>query len=235
MIQKKLYPYSHVINKWPHHRPKYKNYRSWVPSWALNTPGFSQAWAYEGGNFGKITAQPFRTVSYKYPPAQLRTVINSEHRNLDTGTPYVKIEVSLLLIRLFPAQGGRDFLVSSAFSIIPVMVSDLIIQGAFLGSKYREHLSCREESSAGILDDRHHGSSFFASLFSRCSLRNRHLGLFYQTRSLRSQPLIQIALEVPKRQAFPKELDQIFLILIPKVENSQGITQLRLIGLCNGL
>lgn len=45
--------------------------------------------------------------------------------------------------------------------------------------------------------------------------------------------LIILVLNVLKRCAFLDGLNETFLVLIPRVENPQSVTQLRPIGLCN--
>lgn len=58
--------------------------------------------------------------------------------------------------------------------------------------------------------------------------------LFYQRLwDLAGPQLSQLALNVLDGGEFPEKLNETFLVLIPKVENPQIVTQLRPIGLCN--
>jgi len=57
---------------------------------------------------------------------------------------------------------------------------------------------------------------------------------FYQKYwDLIGNQLIHMALRALEGHSLPKEINDTFLVLIPKVENPQCVSQLRPIGLCN--
>lgn len=58
--------------------------------------------------------------------------------------------------------------------------------------------------------------------------------LFFQKHwDLVGNQLTLLALDVLSGRAFPGELNETFLVLIPKIENPQSVTELRPVGLCN--
>ena len=61
-----------------------------------------------------------------------------------------------------------------------------------------------------------------------------YLALFFQKQwDLTGNQVIQLALNILDGREFPEGLNETFLVLIPKIENAQSVTQLRPIGLCN--
>jgi len=58
--------------------------------------------------------------------------------------------------------------------------------------------------------------------------------LFFQKQlDLTGSQVTQVALNILQGKEFPEGVNETFLVLIPKVENPQSVTQLRPIGLCN--
>ena len=74
---------------------------------------------------------------------------------------------------------------------------------------------------------------FYMGAFKAPGLYGYQALFFQRYWDITGGQFIHMVLKVLRGRTFPKSLNDTFLVLIPKVENPQSVTQLRPISLCN--